>query len=291
MNVQNSYKDERHGKLFVVPTPIGNLDDMTFRAVDTIKQVNVVLAEDTRHTKKLLHHFQIKQALISYHEHNRMQRIPQIIEKLQQGEQIALVSDAGTPGISDPGFELVEAVIDADYNVIVLPGANAAVTALVGSGLSMQPFLFYGFLPRKQRALETVLTELSDERATLLFYESPNRLLTTLRAMKEHFHERHVVIARELTKVYEQYIRGTISEVIDYIKRHPLRGECVLIVEGADEVTLEKHTSLWWSSLTIKQHVEHYEREKGVSHKEAMRLVAKDRQLSRRDIYHQLHVK
>lgn len=290
MMIQNSFKDDRVGKLYIVPTPIGNLDDMTFRAINVLKKVDLIAAEDTRHTKKLLNHFSIQNELISYHEHNRFERIPLLLDKLKNGGQIALVSDAGMPAISDPGSELVAEAIKNDYPVIVLPGANAALSALVGSGLPTDPFFFYGFLPRKKSDKEKVLSQLKMIEATLIFYESPNRVLQTLQAINEQFGERQVAIARELTKMYEQYIRGSIKNVIDYVKSNPLRGECVMIVEGksVNEILDDEN---WWHDLSLEEHVHYYEEQQNVSHKEAMKLVAQDRQISRRDVYQALHVK
>lgn len=291
MHIQNSYEKHHIGRLYVVPTPIGNLDDMTFRAVNVLKEVNIIAAEDTRHTRKLLNHFSINNETISYHEHNRRERIPVLMEKLKNGEQIALVSDAGMPAISDPGHELVVEAINNHHPVIVLPGANAAIAALVGSGLPTDQFKFYGFLPRKKREREEVLAHLKGDQATLIFYESPHRIAQTLQAMAQQLGDRNVVIARELTKVYEQFIRGSISEILDFVKNNPLRGECVIVVEGTNNGFSTEKEALWWANLTIEEHVHYYETNKNISHKEAMKLVAKDRSISRRDVYNELHVK
>lgn len=289
MIIQNSYEENNLGKLYIVPTPIGNLDDMTFRAVEVLKKVDLIAAEDTRHTKKLLNHFAIHNELISYHEHNRFERIPLLLEKLRNGEQIALVSDAGMPAISDPGSELVTEAIKEELPVIVLPGANAALSALVGSGLPTEQFYFYGFLPRKKGDKEKILTQLKYLEATLIFYESPHRVSQTLQDIEKQFGERKVVVARELTKMYEQYIRGSTREVIDFIKNYPLRGECVIVIEGSTENNLQD--DVWWEELSLEEHVQYYEEKQTVSHKEALKLVAKDRQISRRDVYNALHVK
>lgn len=290
MKIQNSYEQSDYGKLYLVPTPIGNLDDMTFRAVNVLKEVDLIAAEDTRHTKKLLSHFSIHNKLISYHEHNRFERIPILLEKLRQGKHIALVSDAGMPAISDPGFELVREAIANDVSVIVLPGANAAVSALVGSGLATESFYFHGFLPRKNRDKLDVLERLKHLQATIIFYESPHRVLDTLQALKQQFGDRNAALARELTKIYEQYIRGTIDEIAQYVKQHPLRGECVIVVEGYSGEAAPADDE-WWEELTLEEHVLYYEKEENLSHKEAMKRAAKDRNMSKRDVYQALHVK
>lgn len=290
MFVQNSYLENDRGRLYIVPTPIGNLEDMTFRAVRILNEVDVIAAEDTRHTQKLLNHFDIKNETISYHEHNRHERIPFLLKRLAQGERIALVSDAGTPAISDPGYELVEAAIRERYAVVVLPGANAAVSALVGSGLATEEFLFVGFLPRKKREKEATLQRLIHHQATIILYESPYRVADTLEIVRNQFGERRVALARELTKMYEQFVRGPIDDVLDWVKGNELRGECVLIIEGSDSDALEKQ-AIWWSNLSLAEHVAHYETEGNLSHKEAMRTVAQDRNISRRAVYEALHIK
>lgn len=290
MFIQNSYIDEEGGKLYIVPTPIGNLEDMTFRAIRVLKEVNIIAAEDTRHTQKLLNHFEITNETISYHEHNREERIPYLLQKLAQGDHIALVSDAGTPAISDPGYELVIAVIRKRYSVVVLPGANAAVSALVGSGLRTSEFLFVGFLPRKKKDKVEKLQALKQSKATIIIYESPYRIANTLEVMETHLGKRHVALARELTKMYEQFVRGSITEVLDWVKNNELRGECVLVIEGASGDIEDLNVS-WWEKLSLEDHVSHYETQEGLTHKEAMRAVAKDRNISRRDVYEALHVK
>lgn len=290
MRIQNSYDETKVGKLYLVPTPIGNLEDMTYRAVRILSEVDVILAEDTRRTKKLLNHFAIDNQTISYHEHNHRERSAYVLERLLAGNDIALVSDAGMPAISDPGFALVEELIAKEISVIVLPGANAALTALVGSGLSTEKFLFIGFLPRKSKEQKEVLETLKGQEATMILYEAPHRLIQTLGNLKEYFSQRRIVLARELTKLYEQYLRGTVQELAEWVKEHPVRGECVLILEGRKE-TEEIEEGNWWETLSIAEHVAYYEEKEGLSHKEAMRKVAQDRHCSRRDIYQALHVK
>ena len=290
MYIQNSYIDETEGRLYIIPTPIGNLEDMTFRAVRMLKEVDLIAAEDTRHTQKLLNHFEIDNETISYHEHNRLERIPHLLERLEAGQSIGLVSDAGMPAISDPGYELVEAAIEKEIPVVVLPGANAAVSALVASGLSTEAFTFVGFLPRKKRDKEEVLTRLKAHKATLIFYESPHRVKDSLDTIQQVWGERQVVLARELTKMYEQFVRGAISEVTAWLKENSLRGECVLVIEGAaEDMAIEEAN--WWATMSLADHVQHYEKSENLRHKEAMRAVAKDRNISRRDVYEALHVK
>lgn len=290
MYVQNSYLDDEGGRLYIVPTPIGNLEDMTYRAVRMLREVDLIAAEDTRHTQKLLNHFEIKNNTISYHEHNRTERIPDLLEKLAEGKQIALVSDAGMPAISDPGYELVVAVVSEHYPVVALPGANAAVSALVASGLSTEEFLFVGFLPRKKRAKDETLERLKSKQSTIIMYESPYRVADTLELLRKSFGERRVALARELTKMYEQFVRGSIDEVLDWVKENELRGECVLVIEGSARDGVASDAA-WWNGLSLAAHVAHYEKKDNLSHKEAMRAVAQDRNISRRDVYHALHVK
>ncbi len=223
------------GTLYLVPTPIGNLADMTFRAVQVLKSVAYIAAEDTRNTQKLLNHFEITTKQISFHEHNTQARIPQLLAFLKAGEDIAQVSDAGMPSISDPGKELVQACIQAGIKVTPLPGANAALTALIASGLTPQPFYFWGFLPRKPKAQQAVLQQLSTNEATTMFYESPFRLLKTLANMATVFGpERQVVLARELTKRYEEFIRGTIEQVSATMAQRTIKGEFVILVAGVE---------------------------------------------------------
>lgn len=289
MRTQKSYEPREEGILYVVPTPIGNLEDITYRALTTLKSVNVIAAEDTRNTKKLLNHFEISTPLISYHEHNKREREDMLLEKLANGESIALVSDAGMPAISDPGYEIVQAAIQNEYAVVVLPGANAALIALVGSGLPNKEFLFYGFLPRKQKEKEEELDRLGKLKATLLFYESPYRVKDTLKTIGKQLGNRNVAIARELSKRFEEYIRGTVDELINWANEHEPKGEFCIVVEGnSNEVTEEIED--WWSDLSIPNHVDHYIQEKGITSKDAIKLVAKDRNLPKREVYQAYHI-
>ncbi|MFD1849276.1 16S rRNA (cytidine(1402)-2'-O)-methyltransferase [Oceanobacillus bengalensis] len=290
MKVQKSFDDDSKGVIYIVPTPIGNLEDITYRALNILKSVSVIAAEDTRNTKKLLNHFDISIPLISYHEHNKLSREDQLLTKVEQGESIALVSDAGMPAISDPGYELVKAAIERDEKVVVLPGANAALCALVGSGLPAGEFYFYGFLPRKKKEKVAELERLKHIQATLLFYESPYRVKDTLAVIGETLGNRNVVAARELTKRFEEYTRGNVDEVIEWMRENEPKGEFCLVVEGNDtRETIE--LSNWWDNLSIREHIDYYIENKQVSNKEAIKLVAVDRKMPKREVYQIYHVK
>lgn len=287
IQVQNSYVEIDKGSLYIVPTPIGNLEDITFRALKTLEQVALIAAEDTRHTQKLLNHFEIKNDLLSYNEHNHEQRVEQIMEKLLNKEDVALVSDAGMPAISDPGYELVQAAIKQAINIVVLPGANAALCALVGSGLATNEFLFAGFLPRKKKDKLEKLKALGNRKATVILYESPYRVKDTLKAIDEQLGNRQLAIAREITKMYEQFIRGKVEDVLEWLEENEIKGECCIVMEGSDE-TIENDD--WWQSLSLEEHVLAYEEKENLSHKAAMKKVATDRGISRRDVYQAIHV-
>ena len=221
------------GTLYIVSTPIGNLQDITYRAVETLSTVSLIAAEDTRHSKKLLNHYSIKKPLISYYEHNRFTRIPQIISNLSDGKDVAVISDAGTPGISDPAYKLTRAAITADIRVETIPGASAALAGLIASGLPSDRFLFEGFLPPK-KGRKKRLSSLKDEQATIIFYESPRRLKRTLNDIADIIGDRPAVVTRELTKMNEEIIRGTVSKLISYFSKHEPRGEIVLIIGKPD---------------------------------------------------------
>ncbi|WP_125544505.1 16S rRNA (cytidine(1402)-2'-O)-methyltransferase [Levilactobacillus lindianensis] len=239
MERQRSFKTAPSGRLYLVPTPIGNLDDMTFRAVKTLQDVDLIAAEDTRNTQKLLNHFEITTKQISFHEHNTQERIPQLIAKLQAGMQIAQVSDAGMPSISDPGHELVNACIDAHIPVAPLPGANAGLTALIASGLAPQPFYFYGFLDRKPKDQRAEIEGLSQREETLIFYEAPHRLKKTLQNLADGMGaDRPAVLCRELTKRYEEFLRGSLQELADWAATDTVRGEFVVLVGGNPAPTM-----------------------------------------------------
>ena len=221
------------GILYIVATPIGNLQDITYRAVDILKNVSFIATEDTRHSRKLLSHFNINKSLISYFEHNELKRIPQIIKKINEGVDCALITDAGTPGISDPAYKLIRSAIDENIKVESIPGPNAVITSLTASGLPTDRFLFEGFLPNKKNR-KSRLERLIKEDATLIFFENPNRLRRTLKDIQIFLGDRPAVIAREMTKIHEEYIRGTVSQLISYTEKNKLKGECVLLI-GKDK--------------------------------------------------------
>lgn len=282
MKIQKSFAQQT-GTLYLVPTPIGNLEDMTFRAVKTLQTVDLIASEDTRNTQKLLNHFEVKVPQKSLHEHNYNERIPELMNFLKEGNSIAQVSDAGMPSISDPGHELVVACIEENIPVVALPGATAGMTALIASGLMPQPFLFYGFLQRKRSIQKRELEELKKHTATLIFYESPHRIKETLKNLLEVLGNREVVICRELTKLYEEYLRGTAEEVIDYLSEHALKGECCLLVSGATDVEEEEVFE-----GTLKEQVEALTLD-GTSSKEAIKIVAKRHGLKKQDVYKEYH--
>ncbi|MBB3909173.1 MULTISPECIES: 16S rRNA (cytidine(1402)-2'-O)-methyltransferase [Anoxybacillaceae] len=285
---QKSFAEQTHqGTLYIVPTPIGNLEDITFRALRVLKEADMIAAEDTRQTKKLLNHFEITTPIISYHEHNKYTAGKKIVEWLQEGKTIALVSDAGMPAISDPGYDLVAAALEERCPVVPLPGANAALTSLVASGLPTEHFYFFGFLDRAKKEKKQQLEALKNIRDTMIFYESPHRLADTLAVMHEVMGERKIAIGRELTKRFEEFIRGTISEVIEWTKNGEIRGEFCIIVEGAKEN--EEQVSDWWHSLSVSEHVDYYIDEKHLSVKDAIKEVAKDRKVPKREIYQEYH--
>ena len=293
---QKSYRTEGIGKLFLVPTPIGNLEDMTFRAVNTLRDVDLILAEDTRHTQKLLNHFEIETPQKSFHEHNTQERIPQVIEWLKEGKMIAQVSDAGTPSISDPGFELVQACIEASIPVIPLPGANAGITALIASGLVPQPFYFYGFLPRKKKEKIEALEQLRTHSETVILYESPLRLKDTFLAIQNVYGENQpVVLCRELTKSYEEFIRGTASELVLLLQEEELKGECCILVghknptDVATALSGSAKENTPDASLSITQQVEWFMEQQQLSQKEAIKTVAKHLGLKKQDVYKEVH--
>ena len=286
MQTQQSYKDNEKGVLYLVPTPIGNLDDMTFRAIQTLKDVDLIACEDTRVTQKLLNHFEIETAKTSYHEHNVQEKTSELIRDLLSGKNIAQVSDAGMPSISDPGVELVKAAIEQHISVVPLPGPNAAVTALIASGISPQPFTFYGFLSRKKSDLVVELEGLKDKEETLIFYESPYRLAKMLQSLTDVFGaDRQVVLAREVTKRFEEFIRGTAEEVKQWAEETELKGEFVVIVDGNAEVT-EEHV---WENWTILEHIDYKMNFEKMSSKQAIKEVAKDRGLPKREVYAEYH--
>jgi 16S rRNA (cytidine1402-2'-O)-methyltransferase len=286
---QKSFENEENkGILYLVPTPIGNLEDMSFRAVRIMKEADYIAAEDTRNTRKLCNHFEIETPIVSYHEHNRMVSGAKLIDKLKDGAKIALVSDAGMPTISDPGFELVVEATSQEIAVVPLPGANAALTSLIASGIATQPFYFYGFLSRQKKERKKELESLKGQQATMIFYESPHRLKETLQQIEEILGSRRMTLCRELTKRFEEFIRGTTSELVNWANHGEVRGEFCIIIEGnKEEPEIEES---WWESLSIPQHVDHYITVKGYSSKEALKEVAKDRNIQKREVYQAYHI-
>lgn len=275
------------GTLYLVPTPIGNLSDMTFRALEVLQAVDLICAEDTRNTKRLLNHFEITTPQISFHEHNTKERIPVLLEKLRAGEDLAQVSDAGMPSISDPGQELVSACIASGITVVPLPGANAALTALIASGLVPQPFMFYGFLPRKKSTRTEELLKLNEQEVTLIFYEAPHRLLKTLEAMAEVFgSERKITLGRELTKKYEEFLRGTLAEAIEWAKAGEIKGEFVLVVQGNPDPKKETEPEV---ELPLKEQVENLITQEGMRPNAAIKEIAKKNGLKKQLVYNEYH--
>ncbi|WP_086348940.1 16S rRNA (cytidine(1402)-2'-O)-methyltransferase [Candidatus Enterococcus clewellii] len=284
MQKQKSYIDGIQGKLYLVPTPIGNLEDMTFRCIRQLKEADLIASEDTRNTKKLLTHFDIETPQISFHEHNYKERIPQLIERLNNGETLAQVSDAGMPSISDPGHELVLACIKSDIDVIALPGASAGITALIASGILPQPFTFYGFLPRKAKEQQAIFEEISQLPPTQIFYESPHRVAATLKNMMPIYgEERQAVLCRELTKLHEEYLRGTIAELVTYLAEHTIKGECCLIISGGQP---ENEPISFPDSI-----IEHVDQliATGMTSKEAIKEAAKVRGVKKQEVYKVYH--
>lgn len=278
------------GKLFVVPTPIGNLKDITLRALEVLEDVDLVAAEDTRQSLKLLNHFNIKKRLISYHKFNENDKSEDIIDILKEGKNIALVSDAGTPGISDPGSVIIKKCIEEGIEFEVLTGATAVTTALVYSGLDTTKFLFRGFLPRENKERSPIIEDLKNREETLIFYESPHRLTKTLQFLYESIGDRKIAICRELTKLYEEILRMTLKEAVEYYKEKEPRGEYVLVVEGKSEEEKKREKEGLWQELTIEDHIKRYMNE-GINKKDAVKSVAKDRNMPKSEVYkHSLHI-
>ena len=273
-----------NGKLYLVPTPIGNLKDITLRGLEVLKNVDEIAAEDTRTSLKLLNHFDIKKSLFSYHKHNEQGKSLDIINKLKSGLNIALITDAGTPGISDPGSVIVERCIEENIEFEVLPGATAITTALVYSGLDTTKFMFRGFLPRENKERKPVIEEVKNVRDTIIFYEAPHRLLNTLEYLKDNLGDRKIAICRELTKLHEEIYRGKISEGIDFFVENRPRGEFVLVIEGKSDESIKAEKEAKWNSLSIEEHLIMVI-EQGVDKKEAIKVVAKERGLAKKEVY------
>lgn len=289
MEIQRSFGPSSTGKLYLVPTPIGNLEDFTFRAVHILKSVDLIAAEDTRHTKMLLNHYHIHTPEISLYQHNYATRVPELIKKLKSGVTVAQSSDAGMPSISDPGHELVVACVQNQIPVIPLPGPTAGMTGLIASGLSPQPFYFYGFLDRKQNEQLDELKRLNCRRETIIIYEAPHRIKRTLKNMVKVFGgDRHVVICRELTKWFEEFYRGTLTEMYDWASSHRIRGEFVILVAGNHAAHRIESTAEKLDNLTINQQVNYYIK-RGVKTNHAIKKVAKIHNLKRQDVYNHYH--
>lgn len=275
------------GTLYLCATPIGNLEDITFRVLRTLKEVDLIAAEDTRNSIKLLNHFDIKTPMTSYHEFNKIDKAYQLVEKLKQGMNIALVTDAGTPGISDPGEDIVRICYEEGIEVTSLPGAAACITALTMSGRSTRRFAFEAFLPRDKKERARVLEELKEETRTIILYEAPHHLLKTVSELKETLGNRELTVCRELTKRHEEKIQTTFEDLLDFYREREPRGEYVLIICGRDPEEIKKEDRENWEAMTVQEHMAYYE-SRGVDHKEAMKLVAKDRGVGKRDIYQML---
>ena len=284
MNQQKSFATHTTGTLYLVPTPIGNLGDMTVRSIDTLKAVAVIAAEDTRHTQQLLNQFDIQTKQVSFHEHNKESRIPELVARLAAGEDVAQVSDAGMPSISDPGHELVKAAITQNIPVVPLPGASAGITALIASGLAPQPFMFYGFLARKPKEQLAELQGLNSHTETMIFYEAPHRLAKTLQNLVKAFGpDRQVVLARELTKRYEEFLRGSAQELVDWASENEVRGEFVMMVAGNDNPTTDGDDDPL-AEMTAVEAVQALVAS-GLKATAAVKQVAKARDLDRQALY------
>ncbi|WP_431028571.1 16S rRNA (cytidine(1402)-2'-O)-methyltransferase [Lysinibacillus sp. LZ02] len=288
MKSQKSSQHEGNACLYLVATPIGNLEDMTVRALRILKEVDVIAAEDTRNTKKLCNYFEIATPLVSYHEHNVETGGEKLLSYLREGKSVALVSDAGLPCISDPGADIVEKALAEDFAVVPIPGANAALTALIASGLVPQPFYFFGFLNRNKKERRLQLEKLARREETILFYEAPHRLKDTLKDLHLVFGNRRLVLARELTKKFEEFLRGTVEEAMEWAESHEIRGEFVVVVEGNPFGEQEEEETIW-ASMTVVEHINYIIEETHVSSKEAIKEVAKLRGVSKRDVYNEYH--
>lgn len=275
------------GKLYLCATPIGNLEDITLRVLRILKEVDLIAAEDTRNSRKLLNHFDIQTPMTSYHEYNKIEKGRILIDKMLAGQNVALITDAGTPGISDPGEELTAMCYEAGIEVTSLPGPAACITALTLSGLPTRRFAFEAFLPSDKKERKMVLEELSRETRTIVLYEAPHRLLRTLKELLEILGDRSAVLCRELTKKHETVFRATLGELTEYYETEKPLGECVLVIAGRSRQEIRREEQESWKEMTVEQHMEFYEKQ-GISRKEAMKLTAKDRGVSRREIYQEL---
>lgn len=275
------------GKLYLCATPIGNLEDITFRVLRTLKEVDLIAAEDTRNSIKLLNHFDIKTPMTSYHEYNKIEKAYVLIDKMREGQNIALITDAGTPGISDPGEDLVRLCYEAGIEVTSLPGPAACITALTLSGLSTRRFAFEAFLPMEKKERKQILDELINETRTIILYEAPHRLVRTLEELRDVLGNRRMTLCRELTKRHETAFQTTIEDLLHYYETEKPLGECVLVVEGKSHEELRAEEQASWENISIEEHMAVYE-SKGMSNKDAMKQVAKDRGVTKREIYQYL---
>lgn len=275
------------GTLYLCATPIGNLEDITFRVLRTLKEVDLIAAEDTRNSIKLLNHFEIHTPMTSYHEYNKIEKAHVLIEKMLAGMDIALITDAGTPGISDPGEELVSMCYEAGIEVTSLPGPAACITALTLSGLPTRRFAFEAFLPSEKKERRMVLEELANETRTIVLYEAPHRLVRTLGELYETLGDRRAALCRELTKKHETAFRTTIKGLLDFYEKEKPLGECVLVIEGKSRLEIQKESQKAWEKMSIEEHMEFYESQ-GNMRKDAMKLVAKDRGMTKREVYQYL---
>ena len=273
-------ENQKKGNLYIIATPIGNLEDITLRAIRILKEVDLIAAEDTRHTLKLLNHLEISKPLISYHRHNEEIRTEELIKELKTGKNIGLVSDAGTPGICDPGEEIIKKCIEESIKVVPIPGACAMINALITSGISTKEFIFLGFLPLNKKSRKEKLEEIKNANKTIILYEAPHKLKSTLNDLNLILEDRSVVLARELTKIHEEYIRGTVKELME--KTDNLKGEMILIIEKNNKDNEEELNSL--NNLTLEEHYNFYEK-RGLNKKEIIKKIAKDRNVSKNEIY------
>lgn len=272
------------GVLYLVATPIGNLEDMTYRAVRILSEVDIIAAEDTRNSIKLLNHFEIKTPMTSYHEHNKFEKADELVEKLVSGKNIAVITDAGTPGISDPGEVLVEKCYEAGIEVVPVPGACAAINGLIASGQPTRRFAFEAFLPADKKERRAVLEGLKNETRTMIIYEAPHRLTKTLSELYTQLGNRELTICKELTKKHERFMKTTFEEAMDFYKEQEPRGEYILVIKGKTMEELAEEEIAKWDDMDIVDHIKMY-MSKGIDKKEATKMVAKDRGVSKRDIY------
>ena len=272
------------GKLYLCATPIGNLEDMTFRAVRTLREADLIAAEDTRNSIKLLNHFDIKTPMTSYHEYNRIEKARYLVEQMREGKNVALITDAGTPGISDPGEDLVRLAHEAGIEVTSLPGACACVTALTLSGLPTRRFCFEAFLPQDKKERQTILEELKTETRTVILYEAPHRLVRTLEDLLENLGDRRITLCRELTKKHETVFLSTLSGALEYYRSQEPKGECVIVMEGRSREEMREEERRSWEEMDIREHMDLY-LSRGMDQKAAMKAVAKDRRIGKRDVY------